>query len=121
MYPFESRLKWILSSRYGHILQALELHRHGRDSLLHERAASLRRWDRVRTGVTVLLSLGFIGTGLAVAGNFVPGLADATPLLLAMIRVVGALTGLFTLAYLFLTRLLSQIEADLLMLLANAG
>lgn len=118
MYPYESRLKWILSSRYNHLLHALALNPHpGHDSLVAERAASLRRWDRTRTGVMVLLYLGFAGAAVAYAGNFVPVLTEATPLLRTIVGLVGALTGILTVAYLFLTRLLSQIEADLLMLL----
>jgi hypothetical protein len=110
-----------LHSRYGHILQALELGSRGRDSLLHERAASLRRWDRVRTGALVLLYLGFAGTVVGLAANFVPGLSQATPVVTAAVRVAGALTGLLTLVYLFLTRLLSQLEADILMILASSA
>jgi hypothetical protein len=120
VYPYESRWKWLFSSRYNHILAALELAPgHASDSLLHDRAASLRRWDRVRTAVMVLLYLGFVGAALAYAGNFLPVLTKTTVFLGSIIRIVGALTGLFTLAFLFLTRLLSQIEADILMLLAS--
>ncbi|MCA1818965.1 MAG: hypothetical protein LC620_02750 [Halobacteriales archaeon] len=121
MYPFESRLQWLLHSSYGHLLHDLELNPHGRDSLLQERAASLRRWDRARTGVMVLLYLGVLGAAVAYASDFVPGLGEATPLVSAFIRLVGALTGLLTLAYLFLTRLLDQLEADIYMILANVG
>jgi hypothetical protein len=121
VYPYESRLAWLLHSRYGHILQALELTPPGRDSLLHERAGSLRRWDRVRTGTMLLLYVGFAGTAVGLAANFVPGLDTATPWITAIVRISGALTGLLTLAYLFLTRLLSQLEADILMALATSG
>jgi hypothetical protein len=121
VYPYESRLKWLLSSRYNHILRALELAPHGRDSLLHERAASLHRWDRVRTVATVLLSVGFAGTAVAIARNLLPGLTTAAPLLTAVTKIFGALTGLLTLVYLFLTRLLSQIEADMLMILVSTA
>ena len=120
MYPYESRLKWLMSSRYNHILRALELApRPARDSLLDERAHSLRRWDRVRAASLVLLYLGVVGAGIVYASNFIPGLGTATPALARILRYTGALTGVFTLAYLFLTRLLSQIEADILMLLAS--
>ncbi|HUR61253.1 MAG TPA: hypothetical protein VM286_02675 [Candidatus Thermoplasmatota archaeon] len=119
MYPYESRLRWILSSRYNHILQALELKPHPRhDSLVSERARSLRKWDRVRTGVSVLLYIGFAAAAIAYAGNFVPFLAEAAPYLRTLVGAASALTGLMTLAYLFLSRLLSQIEADILMLLS---
>jgi hypothetical protein len=121
MYPYESRLKWLLSSRYNHVRQALELTPHAHDNILDERAASLRHWDRVRTGVTILLYAGFAGTGIAIARNLLPGLSTATPLLLALTKVAGALTGLLTLAYLFVTRLLNQIEADIFMILAISG
>jgi hypothetical protein len=121
VFPYETRLRWLLSSRYGHILRALALTPHPRDSILEERAASLRRWDRTRTTFMVFLYLGFAGTAIAIGGNFVPGLRELAPVLVALIRYVGTLTGLLTLAYLFLTRLLSQLEADILMLLvANA-
>jgi hypothetical protein len=121
VYPFETRLQWLYNSSYSHLLHALELNPHGRDSLLQERAASLRRWDRVRTGVMVLLYLGVLGAVVAYLGNFIPGLDEATPLVSALIRLVGALTGLLTLVYLFLTRLLDQLETDIYMILASSG
>lgn len=121
VYPYETRFEWLLHSRYGHLLRALELNPHGRDNLLNERATALRRWDRVRAAVLVLLYLGAAGTAVAYAANFLPALGEALPLLRAATRVAGALTGLLTLAYLLLTRLLSQLEMDILMILANIG
>lgn len=121
MYPFETRLQWLFHSSHMHLLRALELTPHRRDSLLQERTASLRRWNRARFVVLVFLYLGAAGTAVAYAGNFIPALAEAAPLVSAIARIAGALTGLLTLLYLFLSRLLDQIVTDIYMILSNVA
>jgi len=120
VYPYESRWKWLVSSRYNHILTALRMApSERRDSLLESRAEAMGRWDRVRATVMVLLYAGVFGTAIGYAGNFVPAIKEALPFLAPIVRILGALTGLLTLLYLLVTRLLSQIEADILMILAT--
>jgi hypothetical protein len=120
MYPYESRLRWLFNSRYHHILQFLQLHhdRLGHDSLVLERAASLRRWGRTRAAVAVTLYLGILGTALSFASRYFGPVAATVPLLTTLVKITGTFTGILTLAFLFLTRLLSQIEGDILMLLS---
>lgn len=118
MYPFDTRPRWLLASRYAHFTAAFE--RRGsrlQDTLVAERFQSLRRWSRVRTVVTVFLSLGIAAAVVTYAGHLLTVLAPASDLLRSLATYASAFTGAFTLAFLFLTRLLSQIEADILTLL----
>lgn len=118
MYPFDSRPRWILAARYAHITAAFERRGTGlQDSLVAERVHSLKRWGRARTAVTVLLSLGIAAAVLTYAGQLVDALAPISQVLRTIATYANAFTGAFTVAYLFLTRLLSQIEADILTLL----
>ena len=116
MYPFKSRTRWLLAGRYLHLAKALSLHP-SPDTLVQEKVDSLVRWGRVRTGVAVLLYLGILGGLATYFGSKVPGFAEVAYVLEDVATVVGAFAGILTLAFLFLTRVLAQIEADLLMLL----
>lgn len=110
-------MAWLLAGRFRHIAKACA-DRPAADTLVHERLALLMRWGRVRTAVTVLLYLGIAGSLATFLGSRIPGLADAAYLLEDAAALTGTFTGVLTLAFLFLTRLLGQIEADILMLLA---
>lgn len=116
VYPFRSRIRWLMAGRYLHVAKALALNP-GSDTLVQEKVESLVRWGRVRTVVSFLLYLGIAGGLLTYFSSKVPGLAEVAYVLEDAAAVVGAFAGILTLAFLFLTRLLAQIEADLLMLL----
>ncbi|MFO1532718.1 MAG: hypothetical protein ABR562_03325 [Thermoplasmatota archaeon] len=116
MYPFSTRLAWLAASRYKHILKGFELHPVP-DTLVQERLEAMARWSRIRAIVTLLLYAGAAASLASVLAQLLPGLADANDALQRAAAFTGASAGLLTLAFLFLTRLLSQIEADVLTLL----
>jgi hypothetical protein len=117
VYPFDSRLRWHLSDRAGHLVAAFRLHGGVNDSLVQERIRSLARASRARGIVLALLYLGLAGTAVAALARLFPAAATAEALLDRTLAITGSLAGLFTLLALVLTRLLGQLEADLLMLL----
>ena len=117
MYPFESRLRWHLSDRAGHLVAAFRLQGHVHDSLVEERVRSLARASRIRGIVLALLYLGLVGTAVAALARYLPAASTAEAILDRTLAVVGSLAGVLTVLALALTRLLGQLEADLLMLL----
>lgn len=112
MYPFGSRLAWLLASRYKHILKAFEKHP-PTDTLVQERLESLARWGRVRGVVAAFLYLGIVASLVGLLGQVLPALKGATVFLQGAAAVAGTFAGFITVAFLFLTRLLGQIEADI--------
>jgi hypothetical protein len=117
MYPFRTRTKWILANRYHHILRAFR-DRPAPDTLVQERLESMRRWNRVFIAVGFLLYVG-IGASLAgVVATVIPALEEPTQAFQSVVSVTSAFTGALTLAYLFLARLLGQIETDIWVVLA---
>jgi hypothetical protein len=117
MYPFRSRLRWFAASRYRHLLRGFE-DAPPTDTLVQERLASLARWVRVRDGVMVLLYLGLAGSALTVLAPILPALSAVVDAVDAVATGLNAFAGLITLVYLFITRLLGQIETDIWVLLA---
>ena len=104
--------------RYSHLIRALDKRPTGlQDTLVEERIDSLRVWNHARFLVSVLLSLGVIATAGAWVAKLLPAFATAIQALDHMIATTGTFTGLLTLLYLFLTRLLGQLEIDILTLL----
>lgn len=80
---------------------------------------ALRLWNRVRAIVIFLLSLGIAATTTAWVARYVPSLDAAVDVLTRMRTLASAFTGLFTLVYFFLTRLLGQIETDIMTILTR--
>jgi len=115
VYPFESRLAWVLSSRAGHLVKGFAL-RPIPDSLVQERLDALRRWNRLYAGVTALLYLGAIAAGASLLARYLPALSDAAGALTSAATIAGAFAGVLTVLYILLGRLLGQIEADILTL-----
>lgn len=116
MYPFESRLAWILSSRAGHLVKGFA-QRPVPDSLVQERLDALRRWNKLYAFVTALLYLGVAAAGLSLLARFVPALTDAADALKSAATIAGTFAGILTVLYVLLGRLLGQIEADILTLI----
>ncbi len=116
MYPFSTRLRWLAAGRYAHILKAAELHRSA-DSLVGERLTTLRRWNTIHLVVGTLLLFGILGSVATTAANIFPELGGFWGALRDAAAAIGAFTGILTLAYLGVNRLLSQIEADVIMLM----
>jgi hypothetical protein len=111
-------MRWFLFGRYSHLVRAVRDHRlELQDTILDHRITMLRAWIPVRLAVSVLLSLGAVATALSALAKAIPGgLADH--FIVASIAFSSALTLFLTVAYLFLTRLLGQLEIDVLAILA---
>ncbi len=75
----------------------------------------MRMWNTIRFAVSLLLTGGLVATVVSAYANMLPG--AASKVLVGFIAISTALTGALTLAYLFLTRLLGQLEIDILTIL----
>lgn len=117
MYPYKNRYRWLAAGRYGHLLQALKGHSLRGKSVLAARLKAMRLWNRVRFVVLLLLSIGLVATAGAWIARYLPDAQATLDAINSFTAVVGAASGLLTLAFLFLTRLLDQIEMDILMIL----
>ena len=92
-------------------MRACRDHRHGlQDKVLDARLLQMRTWNTARFIVSVLLAIGLVATLVSAYGNQLPG----TSVVRAVVAVSTAITGALSLAYLFLTRLLGQLEIDIL-------
>jgi hypothetical protein len=117
VYPYRSRSHWILSGRYAHLAKAVHQRRTAlQDSVLEQRVLALEGWNTVRFAISVLLSIGIVAAALSSIAHAVPGGLD-DGLIRAIVATSTYLTGGLTLAYLFLTRLLGQLEIDILAIL----
>lgn len=118
MYPYRNAWRWHLFGRYSHLVRALRDRPDLlRDPVLRQRVNGLRTWNSIRFVVSIPLSLGVMATAGSAVAALVPGnqVEDAVGGLLA---IITGTTGFLTLVYLALTRLLGQLEIDLLSLLA---
>lgn len=103
--------------RYAHLMRACRDRRRAlQDSTLEARLNSMRTWNSVRFGVSVLLSIGVLATVLSTIAQFLQVGADIG-FVGKLVAISSALTGLLTVVYLFLTRLLGQLEIDILAIL----
>jgi len=68
MYPFSTRLRWVVAGRYAHILAAAARNP-VTDSLVMERLASMRRWNQVHLVVGSLLLVGLVGAAATAAAD----------------------------------------------------
>ena len=118
MYPYRNRMRWIVAGRYAHLLKALDRRRNLQDSVLEARLEAMRVWGRVRMVVIILLSIGLLATTVAWIARFMPAFEAAVEAIVRIATTASYLSGALTLTYLFLTRLLGQLEADILALLA---
>jgi hypothetical protein len=115
MYPYPDRVRWILFGRYSHLVKAIRNSPNDDVDLL-ARAAGLARWNLIRFIVSIPLALGVLAAVLGALARFIPGGLD-DDVVTTLLGAATALTGVLTLAYLFLTRLLGQLEIDALALL----
>lgn len=120
MYPYRSRPAWFLGNRYAHLIKALDQRRGLQDSVLESRVEAMRLWNRVRFFVLVLLSLGLAATVAARVARLMPAFETAVEALNSVATTGSALSGILTVAYLFVLRLLGQLEADILTILTLA-
>lgn len=117
VYPYRNRLRWFMFGRYAHLVRAARDRRRGvQDTVLDQRLASLRAWNSVRFVVSVPLTAGLVATVGGALANLLPG-GLAQEVVDDILALSTSVTGIFTLAYLFLSRLLGQLEIDILALL----
>lgn len=103
--------------RYSHLVRAVNDRRlELQDTVLEARVASLRAWIPVRSAVFILFSIGAAATVLSAFAKVLPG-GIADRIVVTAIALSSAFTVVLTVAYYFLTRLLAQLEIDILMLL----
>lgn len=116
MYPFRTRTRWLVSGRYAHLAQAVNARRSGlQDTILEHRLQALRSWNTVRMALLVLLSVGVVATILSSVAQVLPG-GIADHVVSGLVAASTTLTSVLTLATLFVTRLLGQLEIDILTL-----
>lgn len=125
MHPFPSRLQWFLKGRHAHVIAATEekLHRLGieRRERAQARIASMRRLALAQLPLLVLLYIGAIATATGALVGIL-GLPDETVDAMQYVAARAApLSGVLLVAVLLLRRTLSQLEADLVMLVALRG
>jgi hypothetical protein len=111
VYPYRNRSRWLLFGRYSHLVRAIRDHP-SEDVVLRKRVNSLRMWNSVRFGFSVLLSAGLVATVASAVASQLPGQAESV--LAGIVAASTATTGALTVVYLFLTRLLGQLEIDIL-------
>lgn len=117
MYPYRARTRWLLSGRYAHLVKAVNSRRTGlQDTILERRIEAVKRWNTVRTALLVLLSIGVVAALLSGLAQALPG-GIADPIVNGLIAASTGLAGVLTLATLFVTRLLGQLEINILTLL----
>lgn len=107
-----------MAGRHAHLVQAIARDRNGlQDTVLEARLTAMRLWNKVRFVVLVLLSIGLSATVGGWLARYLPEIEPALDAINRFTALVGALSGLLTLVYLFLNRLLGQLEADILCIL----
>lgn len=120
MYPYRNRSRWFIGSRYAHLVQALDKRRRSvQDSILESRVESIRWWNRVHSIVLVLLSIGLAAAVAAWIARFIPSFDAAAHVVDQVSSWASVSSGFLTVAYLFVTRLLGQLEVDVLCILTT--
>ena len=117
VYPYRNRWRWFAFGRYSHLIRALRDRPLAvQDTILEKRLASLRGWNSLRFVVSIFISFGVLATVLGAIARILPGGLDDR-LVKDAVTFSTALTTLLALAYGFLTRLLGQLEIDVLTIL----
>jgi hypothetical protein len=118
VYPYRNRVRWFFASRYAHLVHALDKRRRPlQDTTLEARTEAMRFWNRIHWMVLLLLSVGVAAVIASWVTRFIPAFDAAAEAIDRGTTAASALSGALTLVYLFVTRLLGQIEADILAIL----
>ncbi len=117
MYPYRTRMAWLLGNRYAHLIRALNQRRGLQDTVLEARVEAMRFWNQVRFMVLLLLSIGIAAAAATWLAQYVPAFERAVETLSSIAKTISLISGVVTLAYLFVLRLLGQLEADILAIL----
>jgi hypothetical protein len=117
VYPYRNRWRWIVFGRYSHLVRAIRDHRTLLDDpVLRQRVNSLRSWNLVRFIISIPLTVGVLATAASAVSSMLPDTA-AERAFGDLVAIITGTTGLLTVLYLFLTRLLGQLEIDILAML----
>lgn len=118
MFPFESRWRWLFSTGYLHVVEAIREHtnefREPYRQILEDRADRIKRTLRLRVAVILLLNLGIITTILAWAAQFFPALSGIRSLVNTVAGSFAGLSLVLTGVFLLITRYLGQLQADII-------
>lgn len=105
-------------SRFAHLVKALDQRNGGpQDSILERRTEAMRIWNRARFLVLTFLSIGIAATVAGWIAQFLPVFDTAADAVSRLTATASAFSGVLTLAYIFLTRYLGQLEVDILTIL----
>ena len=113
MYPYRNRWRWFAFGRYAHLARAMRDRPELADLTLKNRVTSLRLWNSVRFFVSIPLTAGLVATGASAVAKYVPG-GMAEEVVNDTLALSTTLSAVLTLIYLFLSRLLGQLEIDIL-------
>lgn len=115
VYPYRSRLRWLAFGRYAHLVRSLrDRPLRMQDTILEQRVASLRGWNSVRFMLYLLLAPSF---GTAVTSAYLSRVPTAPAIVDGIVAFSTALATFLGLAIVLVSRLLGQLEIDILMLL----
>jgi len=115
VYPYRNRFRWFLFGRYSHLIRACRDNgRAAQDKVLRARLGSMRAWNSIRFGVSLLLATGIVATVVSAYVNAIPG---ANAVVGSIVGASTAASAALSLIYFLLTRLLGQLEIDVLMIL----
>lgn len=116
MYPYRNRTRWFLFGRYSHLMRACrDRRRELQDSTLDARLNSMRTWNTIRFGVGILLAPSVAAALISVYAHQVPG--SDLEVVDVVVKTSAALASALSVVYVLLTRLLSQVEIDILTIL----
>lgn len=124
MFPYKRRLTWLVKSRWLHLADAMatrpQLMKGDRGGRIRRRVRGLRFWNTIRGVATLLLSAGILASialWVAEAIQTTDDLQTAAETGIRLFRQISnALAGAAALIYLFATRILGQLEIDILFL-----
>lgn len=119
MYPFPDRFRWFVAGRYAHVVKAVEVRKGAlRNPVLRARVDSLRTWNQVRAGVIVLLSLGIGAAAAAWTARQLGAFSTAAEAVDQLAAAASASSGFLSIIYVIITRLLGQLEVDIMAILS---
>ncbi len=121
-FPFEKRWKWYAKNRWTHVIVGIEKHldRFAEPycTYLHQRSHAMKRWILARVILLVLLSASIVAAVAAGIARALPAVAAAADGVETLFSILSAFSGLFTLGFFFVNRVLGQLEADIMVCLS---
>lgn len=125
-YPYQSWLKWVISPRQKHMIDALERRPEAftgpNGDELRERLKLMTGWLKVRAFLIVLLFFSIVVTVVTWtmrAFDFVPGSEAVVAAVEAVSNVTTGASGVLAVVYALTLRTLGQLEMDAFLLLPS--